>query len=556
MKVFSYIGRNKHRSVVLMLLCALCCSFVFAAGKKTRTVKRKAKPKTEDKRVYLIHADELFYEKWRNNDAQVLRGKVQFEHEGARLYCDSANFYEASNSFEAFGNVRMIQGDTLSLTSEYGYYDGNEQLLQALRNVVLKHRSTTLYTDSLYYDRIWNMGYFQEGGKMVDKKTTLVSDWGEYHTDTKMAIFYYDVRMRNENALLKTDSLYYDTSSKLAHIVGPSNIYNGKSHIYSELGYYNTDTEQGQLLQRSVVDNEGRLLTGDSLWYDGKTGLSEAFQNIAYNDTVNKNMLTGNYGYYEEKTGYAMCTDSAVAIDYSQGDSLYMHADTFKVFTYNIETDSVFRVVHAYNKVRAYRKDMQAVCDSLVYNQKDSCMTLYKDPIVWNLDQQLLGEEIRVYMKDSVLDWAHVVNQAFSIEDLHERDVFNQLSSREMFAFFQDGKLHEAQAKDNVLVIYYPVDEADSSFVGMVNMETTLLRMFMNNGKLDRIWSPKSEGVMYPMTQIPPAKRFLEGFEWFDYIRPLSKEDIFVWRGKKAGTELKAVKRREAPLQKLSTSEP
>jgi lipopolysaccharide export system protein LptA len=539
-----------------MLLCALCCSFVFAAGKKTRTVKRKEKPKTEDKRVYLVHADELFYEKWRNNDAQVLRGQVQFEHEGARLFCDSANFFEASNSFEAFGHVRMIQGDTLSLTSEYGYYDGNEQLLQALYNVVLKHRNTTLYTDSLYFDRIWNMGYYQEGGKMVDKKTTLVSDWGEYHTDTKIAIFYYDVRMKNGNALLRTDSLYYDTNTKLAHIVGPSNIYNGKSHIYSELGYYNTDTEQGELLKRSVINNEGRLLTGDSLWYDGKTGISEAFRNIAYNDTTNKNMMTGNYGYYEDNTGYSMCTDSAVAIDYSQGDSLYMHADTFKVFTYNIETDSVYRVVHAYNKVRAYRRDMQAVCDSLVYNQQDSCMTLYRDPIVWNLNQQLIGEEIRVYMKDSVLDWAHVINQAFSIEDLHERDVYNQLSSREMFAFFQDGKLHEAQAKDNVLVIYYPQDEADSSFVGMVNMETTLLRMFMNNGQLDRIWSPKSEGVMYPMTQIPPTKRFLDGFEWFDYVRPVSKEDIFIWRGKKAGTELKAVKRREAPLQKLSTAAP
>jgi len=243
-------------------------------------------------------------------------------------------------------------------------------------------------------------------------------------------------------------------------------------------------------------------------------------------------------------------------VDFSQRDSLFMHADTFKVFTYNKETDSVYRVIHAYNKVRAYRIDLQAVCDSLVYDQKDSCLVLYKDPIVWNQNQQLLGEEIHVYMKDSVVDYAHVVNQAFSIEDLHEKDVFNQVSSHEMFAFFEKGDIHEAQAKDNVLVVYYPEDDADSSFVGMVSMETSLLRMFMEQRKLQRIWAPKSSGIMYPMTQIPPAKRYLEGFAWFDYVRPLSKDDIFVWRGKKPGTELKVQKRRQTSAQRASRTPP
>ena len=541
--------KQSHRSIVLVLLCVLCISVVAAINDNK---KQSTDQQPEQKRVYLIHSDELFFEKWRNNDAQVLRGNVEFEHDGARLYCDSANYYEASNSFEAFGHVRMLQGDTLSLVSDYGYYDGNEQLMQALQNVVLKHNGTTLYTDSLYFDRIWNMGYFQEGGKMVDKTTTLVSDWGEYHTDTKKAVFYYDVVMVDKNFRLTTDSLYYDTNIKLANIVGPSNIVSGKSHIYSELGYYNTDKEEGILLNRSVVDNEGRKLTGDSIWYNGKTGVSEAFRNVVYNDTVNKNMLQGNYGYYEDSIGYAMCTDSAMTIDYSQRDSLYMHADTFKVFTFNIATDSVYRKVHAYHKVRAYRVDLQAVCDSLVYNQQDSCMTLYRDPIVWNQNQQLLGEEIRVYMKDSVIDHAHVIRQAFSIEDLHEKDQYNQVSSDEMFAFFKEGKMHEGQAKTNVQIVYYPIDESDSTYVGLVSMQTSLLRMFMINQKLDRIWTPKSEGTIYPMSQIPPAKRYLEGFALFDYVRPLNKEDIFNWRGKKAGTELKAQKRKEMPRQKLT----
>jgi len=526
--------RNKKCIVALLLL--LACSVLYGAIASRPQRPRK---KTDDKRVYLVHADELRYDRWRNNDAQVLVGSVQFEHAGAKLFCDSANFFEASNSFEAFGHVRMVQGDTLSLLSDYGYYDGNDQMMQAIYNVVLRHRSTTLYTDSLFYDRLWNQGHFEQGGRLVDNGTTLVSDWGEYHTDTKMAEFFFNVRMTDKQFVLTTDSLYYNTRTKLAHIIGPSDIVSGRSHIYSELGYYNSSTEEAILLNRSRMDNEGRTLTGDSLWHDGRTGVSEAFRNVVYTDSVNRNRLLCNYGHYEDSTGYAVCTDSAVAIDFSQRDTLYVHADTFKVFTFNINTDSVYRVMHGYRRVRAYRVDVQAVCDSMVYTSLDSCLTMYYDPIVWNVNQQLLGERIEVYMKDSVIDHAHVINQAFSIEQLPEKDLYNQVSSKEMFAFFRDGEIHEAQANDNVVVAYYPEDDADSSYVGLVCMETSKLRMFLEQRKLQRIWVPKNEGVMYPMSQIPPANRFLEGFAWFDDIRPTSRHDIFNWREKPADKKLK-----------------
>lgn len=525
-----------RRGITTVLLCALCLAACAAMSLRLSSSHAVASqpPRNDPKRVYLVHADELRYDRFRNNDAQVLTGSVQFEHEGARLYCDSANFFEATNSFEAWGHVRMVQGDTLSLTSDQGYYDGNQQMMEARDNVVLKHRTTTLYTNELYYDRIWSQGYFQNRGHLEDNNTLLFSDWGEYHTDTKMAVFFYDVTMLGDNFQLMTDSLYYDTQVKRAHIIGPSNIISGNSHIYSEKGYYNTVTDEAELLDRSTLDNKGRKLVGDSLWHSGKTGISEAFVNVIFTDSVNKTILKCEYGHYEDSVGYAMCTDKALAIDYSQRDSLFVHGDTIKVFTYNIDTDSVYRVMHVYNKVRAYRIDIQAVCDSLVYNSQDSCMTMYKDPITWNMDHQLVGDEIRVYMKDSVIDHAHVVENAFSIEKLLVEKCFNQVSSKEMFAFFTDGQMRRAEAKDNVITIYYPEDKADSSFVGLVYMETSELRMFMDDQrKLSRIWAPKSDGTMYPMSQIPPEKRYLEGFAWYDYVRPVSKDDIFNWRGKR-----------------------
>ena len=532
---------------VIIGLVLLGMVFAMQPAKKKRTPRKKAKPVQQDKRVYLVHADNLHYDQFRNDGAQIVHGKVHFRHVGANLYCDSAHFYDLTNSFEAFGHVRMVQGDTLSLVSDYAYYDGDAQLAQARHNVVLKHRKTTLYTDSLDYDRMYNFGNFFEGGKMVDGKTTLTSDWGEYHTDTKMAMFYYDVRLKDQNMYMTTDSLYYDTRTSMAHIVGPSNITSGSSHIYSEDGYYNTKTEQSELFGRSVIRDQGRTIVGDSVFRNALTGVSHAYWNVVLTDSVNKNQLTGDYCEYNDSTGYAMATDNAVAKDFSQKDTLYMHADTLKIFTFNINTDSVYRKMHAYNKVRAYRIDVQAVCDSLVYDSKDSVMTMYRDPIVWNQGQQLFGEEIRVYMNDSTIDWTHVVGQAFSTEQMPDSIHFNQVSSNEMKSFFKNGEMREVQAIDNVEVVYYPIDDADSVLIGLNYTETPLLKMFLENKKMKRIWMEKPKGTLYPMTQIPPDKYFLPRYAWFDYIRPLNKQDIFNWRPKKEGTELKEQKRRKAP---------
>lgn len=538
------------------ILCLFGLSLLAqSSSRRGKTGRGRQKARTErkqdPKRVYLVHADVLHYDQYVNPEAQILNGKVHFTHNGAKLLCDSAYFYEASNSFEAFGNVKMYQGDTLSLFSDYAYYDGNDEMAIARHNVILKHRKSTLYTDSLNYDRLYNVGYFFEGGKLVDNTSTLTSDWGEYHTDSHQALFNYDVQLKNNKFFLTSDTLYYNTDSHLAHVTGPSNITSKTSRIYTEDGYYNTETEKSELFGRSVMKDEGKTMVGDSVYYDSKTGISEAFNNVIYTDSVNKNMLTGDYCYYDDEKGYAMATKKAVAIDFSQKDTLYMHADTFKIFTFNINTDSVYRKIHAYNKVRAYRVDAQAVCDSLVYNSKDSCMTMYKDPILWNQNQQLLGEEIYIFMKDSTINKVHVLGQALSVEQLNDSIHFNQCSSKEMFAYFENGEISQGHAKDNVLIVYYPIDDSDSTIIGLNYTETTEMRMFLENRKMKRIWMPKAEGVLYPLTQVPPDKYFLPTYAWFDYVRPLNKEDIFNWRGKKEGTELKEEKKRKAPKRTI-----
>ncbi len=536
-----------HRISLILILClfGFCLVQAMLAPKK-----KSNRPKGD--RVYLLHADELRYDMYGSNpDAQIVKGKVSFSHQGAHLTCDSAYFYQNSNSVKAFGHVHFKQGDTLSLTCDRAEYDGMMQMMHARNNVVLHHRRQVLRTDSLDYDRLYEMANFFEGGTLIDGKDKLVADWGEYHTKTREAKFVYNVKLRSGKDVVTTDTLYYDVPKSKAHMVGPSKIISGGSVVHTKNGFYNTKNDQAQLFDRSTLEDKDKTITGDSLYYV-KNGESYGYGNVVYVDKKNKNSLHCNYLRYNEKTGYGFATRNPVAIDYSQKDTLWMHSDSMKIYTFHINTDSVYRKVHAFHKVRVYRTDVQAVCDSLVFNSKDSCMTMYKDPIVWNANRQLLGEVIKAYMNDSTIRMAHVIGQALSIDEMPDSVHFNQVTSKEMKAYFENGQARMGESIGNVQTIYYLTNDKDSSIVGLNYMETDTMRMYLSlERQLQKIWANKSVGTFYPITQVPPSKVKLPNFAWFDDIRPKDKNDIFVWRGKKQDQQLKVIKRHTAPLQVL-----
>ena len=507
-------------------------------------------PKKTNNRVNIEHADNMEFNDYLFPGAHRLSGNVKFSHGSFDMYCDSAIYYTNSNSFEAIGNVRIHQGDTLTLVGDSLFYDGESLMAQMRYNVILTHNTQKLYTDSLNYDRVLSVGYFFEGGKLVDATNELTSDFGEYYTSTKDAHFFYDVILRGAEFTITTDSLKYNTETKWSKVIGPSNIHNGSNHIYTELGYYNTELEQAKLYQRSIINSQDRVVTADSLFYDRLSGNIFAHDNIDYNDYVNKNILRGNYVWYNELTGNAICYNKALVMDYSSGpDTLYMHADTIRLVTYNISTDSVIRKVSAYFHVRAFRNDVQAVCDSLTFDSKLRRLILYRDPIVWSENRQILGEQIDVSFNENSIDSIYVSRQALLVE-LVDSIHFNQVSGHQMRAYFKDGDMHENYVDGNVRVIQFPL-EKDSLVLYHIYMETAKLKMTLEERKLQRILTPAASGQFYGVGMAPDEHTFLENFTWFDYVRPLHKDDIFIWRPKRKGTELKSTIRRQAPLQHL-----
>lgn len=525
------IKSEGHRWFTIIILCLFGILYLTANNDSIKQNEKKQK-------VYLIHADEGRIDRKNMPDVQILVGNVKLRHDSMYMYCDSALVYEKTNSVRAFNNVRMEQGDTLFIYSDLLYYNGDTQIAELRKNVRLINKTTELTTDSLNYDRVLSLGYYFDGGTLIDGENVLTSEWGQYSPVTKVSSFNHDVKLTNPKYVLKSDTLKYNTDTKIANILGPSNIVSDENNIYSERGYYNTLTDVAELLDRSILTNKEKTMTGDSLYYNRRKGYGEAFYNVEMLDYKSKHMLIGDYCFYNENTDYAFATDNAVAIDYSQKDSLYMHADTLKLISYHLKTDSLYREMRAYHKVRIYRLDIQGACDSLLYNSKDSCMTMYKDPVLWNNNQQLLGEEIRIFMKDSTINRVHIANQALAVEQLDSVN-YNQISGKDMYSFFEDGEMRRIEVQGNVLVRFYPIED-DGSFIGFNVGEGSLLHVYIKDRKMDKgMFIGPANGVMYPMEQIPSDKLKLPSFVWLDYIRPKSKNDIFNWISKKEDEVIK-----------------
>ena len=473
-------------------------------------------------KVYLIHSNTLSFDKAVKPDAQILNGDVCFRHDSSYMYCDSAYFFEQTNSLEAFSNVRMEQGDTLFVYGDYLFYDGNTQVAYLRENVRMENGQVTLFTDSLNYERIPNIGYYFEGGLIVDSLNQLSSFYGQYSPETKLAVFNDSVQVENPDFTLYSDTLHYDTESKVATILGPSVIVSDSVTIHTSRGWYDTVNNTSLLLDQSQVESGEKILIGDSIFYNRDTGMGEVYGNMSLIDTAQHVTLQGEYGYYNEQTGYAFATDSARFLEYSQGDTLFLHADTLQMVT----VDSVYREIKAYYGVRFYRIDMQGVCDSMQFNTRDSVLYMYTEPVLWNEQYQLYGDTIAIYMNDSTIEYAHVIQFAFAAQHV-DSSYYNQLKGNDLKAYFEGQAVHQIDVAGNAESIFYPL-EKDGAKVGMNETKSGFLTIWVKDNKLDKlkIW-PSPVGSMTPIPDLKPDQKMLKDFYWFDYLRPKNRDDIY-----------------------------
>ncbi len=456
-------------------------------------------------------------------DYVILRGNVLFRHENVLLYCDSAYYYQKANSLDAFSNVRIVQGDTLFVYSDFLFYDGNLKLARLRQHVKMENRKTTLTTDSLNYDRNTNLAYYYTGGKIVDPQNTLTSFWGQYNTVNDNAQFRNNVVLTNKNFVLNSDTLNYNTKTHIANIIGKTKIiYQNETDIFTKKGWYNTDNEQMMLLNRSlIVHKDGNTMLGDTIFYDKTKKIAEAFDNVILTDSTQKTTLTGNYVFYDETTEAGLATDSAVLLDWSTVDSMWVHADTLRTFS-----DSIYKVAKGYYNVRLFRNDVQGISDSLYFSTRDSVINMIGEPVLWSDNNQLSGEVIQAFTKDKKVDHIHVQRAAIAIQKVDSIN-YNQLSGKELIAYMDSGQLRRVHVSGNAETIFYPIDDGDSTIVGLNKTESSYVDMYFKNRKIERIvMKSATSGIMYPIGQLSGGDLYLRQFFWLAEQRPKNNKDI------------------------------
>ena len=487
---------------------------------KTDTIRRTGKQTL----IYLERSDLVRFDNENLPDIQVLIGNVILRHDDVYLYCDSAHMNQETNSFKAFGHVKIEQGDSLEIYSKRLNYNGNTRIGHLFHDVKMINGEVTLYTDTLIYDRNRNLGYYKCGGKLVDSLNTLVSKHGYYYSNTKIAEFKYDVVGINNSSTIESDTLTYDTETKIATILGPTHILHSDSTtIYSELGWYNSENDQSQLLKKSLINHgKGKTLSGDTIFYDKHLGIGEAFHNVILKDSINKIRLHGHYGYYKEEGEISIITDSAMMVEYSQKDTTYIHGDTLYSYAQGDEENKMNLVYH---NVRLFNKEFQGVCDSLTFFSGDSILHMMQMPIIWNENQQITGDTIHIFPKNGTIDKMRVVNNAIMIQE-EDTIHYNQVSGKEIISYIENEELHHVDISGNVESIFYPNDQ--DGLIGLNTIKSSYMTIYFAEGKLERfVVFPSPTAVMHPMSQVTENMLYLPNYTWQINIRPTSKDDIF-----------------------------
>lgn len=518
------------------------------------------------------------------------RVKVKVRQPGKSLICDSldynmvsniANYFGGRGTLNYAGNVVVAdQGDYNTKTHDANFYGnvfirtpkyrintptahGNTDtgLMHVVgKSVIRTTKGEVVNTnDGIYNSRTDNMqlnGFSTiksrerdvEGNNIVYNSAT-----GDAEGHGKVKI-YDKINQRT----MTGEDIYYN--SKTGQTKGNGNVkivdHKLKRTITGESVVYNANTghSEGHGNVKIVDEIKQRTITGDDLIYNNKTREGEGKGNVYYIDTKSKHAFKGDFIHYTDSAAIAYGgTPGTVAKDFSQGDTLFVHADTISMKAFNVNTPQVYRKIFGVDNVRAYRTDMQAVCGFFIANTKDSCLTMYDEPIVWNTNRQLLGDSIKVYMNDSTIREAHIYGNAMSIEQLADKQYYNQVRSKTMHAQFIEGKIRTGQTIGNVETIYFPVDDKDKSLTGLNYLETDTMRFFMSpERQLQKIWTNKFTSTLYPMTQIPPDKLLLPNFHWYEDVRPKDKNDIFRNVARKAKTDVRPKEVAAPPIQQIS----
>ena len=466
-----------------------------------------------------------------NAEIWILYRGVSATHEGMRLDADSAHYNTKENSFTAYRHVEIQLSDTTFIYGDRLFYNGNTRVLDIWADtVVLVDGGTILKSNHLTYERNRETAYYTRWGHAISEDRTLDSRQGEYNSVLKQFYIYNDVVLTDSSMRLVTDTLIYNTETTVAHFESATYIYSDSSTIYSELGDYNTDTRFAISYRASHVDNQGRTIDSDTLYYDEVREYGKAYGNVVIVDSLNSLTCTGRYGETSQSEYFSFVTDSAHVLFIDNGDSLFLHADTIYV---NNDSSNHMRSVSAHHHVKVFRRDAQAMCDSAYYSSPDSTLVLYQNPVVWYEHYQCVADTIEMLHDTSGVRRVYLRTDCFAVQQV-DVDKFNQLKGRQGVVYFQDGEPLYADVVGNSQMVFYLTDEdtlGHTSLMGVNAGVGTTIRIYFDTMRapIRVVTYDKPDMQTYPIDMLPEELKRLPDFQWLSARRPRTPDEVFVW---------------------------
>jgi lipopolysaccharide export system protein LptA len=482
-------------------------------------------------------ADRIKFVKSYKGGAKRLIGNVQFTHEGMTMTCDSSYFLD-NNTLEAFSNIVIRQGDSLMIRGANARYDGNTKMGLIEGNVVCTERDMTLTTPTLSFDVKNSLASYVNGGTITSKENTLTSKHGYYHSPSKTVSFRYDVKLQNPDYNMTADTLKYVTTSKTALFVGPTTITSKKDVLYCEQGWYNTQSQISHLNRNAVIYSGRNILHADSIHYDRKKDIGEAYSNIRLIDNEQQVIISGNRAHTNQKKGRTWVTGQTLLTKFLSNDTLYASADTMFAYEKKIsdkreklgsDSDTArYRdstIVKAYHHVKLFKKDVQGLADSLIYSTYDSTVTLNHLPLLWSKQSQLSGKKIILHLANKHIDRIHIPENTFLTEEADSLH-YNQIKGKELWAYFKDDTLKRIDIAGNAQAVYYLKNDKNQ-LQGANAIESSSLRITSSGEKPDKVtFVKKPKGKVIPMKEVDPKALELKGFSWQIGRRPRSVNDL------------------------------
>ncbi|MBF4491603.1 OstA-like protein [Flavobacterium sp. MR2016-29] len=476
------------------------------------------------KKIIIEHSDFLDVDQATAPDAVLLTGNVKVNHDGVVLTCNKAYFFQKENYLKAFGNVQLVQGDTLFLNSKYAEYNGNVKKAFATGDAVMTSPDATLQTDTINFDRNVQQVFYNTKGTIVNKDNTLVSKSGRYFVAEKKFQFLTEVTLTNPKYVVKSNHLDYYSNSGHTYLLGPSTITSKANYIYTEKGFYDTKKNLAHFLRKSYIRYDDRLIEGDSLYYNRNIEFASATRNVKITDSINRGIVKGHYAEVYKLKDSMFVTKRAVAVNLVENDSVYIHGQKLMVTGKEGE-----RILRAYKNVRFFKTDMSGKCDSIHSNSKTALTKLIGNPILWNGDNQITGDVMHLIGDNNTkkLDSLKVLNNTFLVSRDTLGTGFNQVKGLNLFGKFRDGKLHDVDVIKNTEVIYYMRNDANE-LIGINKNVSSKINLILENNAVETItFFNKVDGDIYPEADLPENARKLRGLVWRGDERIKSKDDIF-----------------------------